>query len=238
MSKSTIEVPELGKVHITKKRGQRSLRLRVDSKGQIQVSIPWIVPKSAALDFVLAKKDWLQKQQTDRSISFYDGMLLGKTLRLKIIENSQLSRSRQTDKEVTIHFSGAFNPIDDIHNAKIEKAIHTALRTEAEKVLLPRLKEFATEYDFSFNSAGVKQLVGRWGSCDSNRHILLSLYLIQLPIELIDYVLLHELTHTKHMNHSPAFWSHLERFCPDYKDLRRRMKNLQPRIYDAKAFMS
>lgn len=238
MAKSEVEVPEIGTVYMTKKKGQRSIRLRVDTKGRVQVSLPWIVPKTAALSFVLSKKDWILQQQSGSHFHPYNGMLLGKTLKLSIEENSSKKHSKQTGKTLIVPFESKFDPSSPAHKLKIEKVIIKALRSEAEVVLLPRLREFAENYGFSFKSADVKQVIGRWGSCDSRRHISLSLFLIQLPIELIDYVLLHELTHTVHMNHSQAFWKHLERFCPDYKQLRRKMRGLQPRIYDAKTFMA
>lgn len=238
MSKSSFEVPEIGTVFVTKKRGQRTMRLRVDTKGLVQVSMPWLVPLGAAKDFVLSKKDWIEEQQANANFQPYDGMLLGKTLQLKIIENSPMTRSKQDGKTIIVPFAETYDPTSPQHLEKIQKAITKALRTEAEKVLLPRLKELAELYGYEYQSAAIKQLVGRWGSCDSTRHINLSLYLVQLPIELIDYVLIHELTHTVHLNHSPGFWNDVHQLCPDYKKLRRKMRELQPRIYDAKTFMA
>lgn len=238
MSKSSFEVPQIGTIFVTKKRGQRTMRLRVDTKGLVQVSMPWLVPLSAAQDFVLSKRDWIQEQQSSTSFQPYDGMLLGKTLQLRIEENSSSVRSNQKDKTIIVPFGAEFDQSNPDHFKKVKNAITKALRTEAEKVLLPRLKELAELYGFEYQSASIKQLVGRWGSCDSARHIALSLYLVQLPIELIDYVLIHELTHTIHLNHSQDFWHDVQQLCPEYKNLRRKMKDLQPRIYDAKTFMA
>lgn len=231
-------MPQVGTVFITKKRGQRTLRLRVDTKGQIQVSMPWLVPRGQAVSFVLSKLDWIQKQQLETHFSPYHGMLFGKTLQLIIRQNSDRVRSEQDGSRLIVHFKGGYNPLNTANVAKIEKAMMRALRTEAEIILLPRLKELADMYGFTYASSSIKQVTGRWGSCDSNRHITLSIFLIQLPIELIDYVLIHELTHTKHMNHSAGFWYHLESSCPDYKKLRKSMRGLKPKLYDAKTFMA
>lgn len=238
MAKVAIQVPDIGTVYVTRKRGQRSLRLRVDTKGQVQVSMPWLVPRGQALAFIASKLAWIQKQQSDMRVIPYNGMLFGKTLQLDITENSKTTRTRQAGNCLIVQFNTFYDPNDKIHTAKIEKAMRVALRSEAEKILLPRLRELANLYGFTFKSSGIKQVTGRWGSCDSNRHISLSLYLIQLPIEMIDYVLLHELSHTLHMNHSAAFWSHVAKYCPDYKKLRASMRGLRPQIYDAKKFMS
>lgn len=238
MAKSEIHVPEIGTVFITKKRGQRTMRLRVDMKGAVQVSMPWIVPRSAAVDFIISKRDWIKEQQADRSLIPYSGMLFGKGLQLKIINNSQSQRAKQMGKTLSVPFEGLYDPNDTEHLHKIQKAITKALRNEAEAILLPRLRELAQLFGFEYKSSSIKLVTGRWGSCDSNKHISLSLFLIQLPIELIDYVLIHELAHTEHMNHSPHFWERVAKVCPEYKNLRQKMRLIQPRIYDAKTFMS
>src|SRR5688500_12993528 len=104
MSKTEVFVPDIGTIHVTRKKGQRTMRLRVNTKGQVQVSMPWMVPRATALDFVLAKKNWIKKQQSDVKVTFYDGMLLGKTLRLKLVERSKVTRAKHEDRTVSVHF--------------------------------------------------------------------------------------------------------------------------------------
>lgn len=231
-------MPDIGTVFITKKRGQRTMRLRVDTRGTIQVSMPWIIPRRHALEFVASKREWIKRQQAERSFTPYHGMLFGKTLKLHIESDSVSKRIKRNDKTVIVPLPEPYDPANEEHIDKIQKAVMSALRCEAETLLLPRLRELAGMYDFEYKSSSIKSLTGRWGSCDSTRHIALSLFLVQLPIELIDYVIIHELAHTRCMNHSAAFWQQVARHCPDYKDLRRQMKGLQPRLYDAKAFMA
>lgn len=238
MAKSSFEMPDIGTVYVTKKRGQKTMRLRVDTKGQVQISIPWMVPRAMAIKFIKSKFEWVKQQQLSYVFVPYSGMLLGKTLTLLIRENSAASRTKQLGNQIIVSFPGFYDISNPQHVSKIQKSVMKSLRVEAEKFLLPRLREFAENYDFNYKSAGIKMVTGRWGSCDSYGHISLSLYLVQLPIELIDYVLIHELTHTKHMNHSPAFWAGVEKLYPDYKRIRREMRGLQPRIYDAKEFMA
>lgn len=238
MSKTAIEVPDIGTIFITKKRGQRSMRLRVDARGQIQVSMPWLAPRVQAVRFVKSKLEWIREQQSETSFTPYSGMLFGKTQQLVIRQNSDKVRAEQDGKHLIVHFEGSYDPTDIVDVTKIEKAMMRSLRTEAEKILLPRLTELAELYGYTFASSSIKHVVGRWGSCDSNRHIVLSIFLIQLPIEMIDYVIIHELAHTKHMNHSPEFWETVAAMCPEYKLIRKEMKGLRPKIYDAKAFMA
>jgi len=97
-------------------------------------------------------------------------------------------------------------------------------REDARKILNQRLSELAAENDFEYNRVFIRSQKTRWGSCSSKNNINLNMNLLHLPSELVDYVLLHELTHTKVKDHSPNFWDELETVCPDAKKKRRRLK--------------
>src|SRR5689334_17586859 len=153
MAKTEYKVPEIGTVFITKKRGQRTMRLRVDSKGLVQVSMPWIVPNRTAIDFILNKKDWIKQQQESYEFRPYNGMLFGKTLRIIIKENSTNLRTTYTQKDVIVHFGGIYDPFNPNQTLKVQKSMMKALRSESEKILLPRLRELADMYGFSYASS-------------------------------------------------------------------------------------
>jgi len=91
------------------------------------------------------------------------------------------------------------------------------LRKKAKEVLPKRLAELAKEHSFSYNSVRIKHNLSNWGSCSSKGNINLNLNLVRLPDELRDYVLLHELCHTVHHDHSPRFHALLESVCPGHK---------------------
>jgi hypothetical protein len=74
----------------------------------------------------------------------------------------------------------------------------------------------------------IKNLKSKWGSCSSAQNINLSLLLVLLPSHLIDYIILHELAHTRHMNHSKAYWDYLDTLTEGKaKKYDREMKNYQ-----------
>lgn len=91
-----------------------------------------------------------------------------------------------------------------------------ALRKEAKEVLPKRLLELAERYSFEYNSVRVKHNSSNWGSCSRKGNINLNLNLVRVPDELRDYVILHELCHLRHPDHSPAFHALLEALCPDH----------------------
>lgn len=89
----------------------------------------------------------------------------------------------------------------------LHKVINEALRRNAQIILPPRLYMLSNQHNLPYRSVKINSSKGRWGSCSSKGNINLSYYLVLLPQHLIDYVLLHELCHTREMNHSDNFWA-------------------------------
>ncbi|MFO7692198.1 MAG: M48 family metallopeptidase [Vicinamibacterales bacterium] len=94
------------------------------------------------------------------------------------------------------------------------------LRTRAAQELPARLRELAAIHGFAVSSVSVRNQRTRWGSCSPSGRISLNWRLIQVPPAVCDYVLLHELTHLRHLNHSARFWQELARLCPDHAEAR------------------
>lgn len=104
-------------------------------------------------------------------------------------------------------------------NAQVEH-----LRAKAKAELPPRLAELAAQHGFTYNKVFIKNNVSNWGSCSSLKNINLNLRLVELPSELQDYVMLHELCHLKYLNHGREFHALLESVCPGHRALARQMK--------------
>ena len=93
----------------------------------------------------------------------------------------------------------------------LRQMLISALRHDAQKYLPARLKALAKKYGFEIGAIRINGSRTRWGSCSEGKNINLSCHLMQLPWHLIDYVLLHELCHTREMNHSPRFWAWMDK---------------------------
>lgn len=115
--------------------------------------------------------------------------------------------------------------LGQIRTAKAEPALD---RIQARRVLVERLAELAKRHGFTYNEVFVKNQRTLWGSCSSANNINLNVNLLRLPDELRDYVILHELVHTRHRNHSRAFWDALNRLVGDGKALQRQLRRYQP----------
>lgn len=116
-----------------------------------------------------------------------------------------LSRSELGEMQIICPPDADFS--DKNLQAWLRKVIEEALRRNAKIILPPRLYQLSIRHNLPYKSVKINSSNGRWGSCSTRRSINLSCYLVLLPGHLIDYVLLHELAHTREMNHGERFWT-------------------------------
>jgi predicted metal-dependent hydrolase len=114
--------------------------------------------------------------------------------------------------------------------AACQRALKRWLTRKAEDRLLDWLKRVSERTGLSYAAASVRQQQTRWGSCSSRRLISLNARLLFLPPNLVTYVLVHELCHTKHLNHSQKFWRLVESYLPDCRKLDRQLREASRNI--------
>jgi predicted metal-dependent hydrolase len=216
-------------VSITKRRSSRHLRLTVTPGGEIRVSIPTWAPYSAGVSFARSKYDWIMSQRAAPQL-LEEGQPIGKAHHLRFVPKEGLSKpsTRVVPGAVLVNHPPELMSADPAVQNAAHKGSLRALRQQAEQLLPQRLAALAATHGFTYSKVSVKQLKSRWGSCDQDKAIVLSLFLMQLPWEYIDYVLLHELTHTKVMRHGPDFWQVLTELQPQAKRLRKELHQYRP----------
>jgi predicted metal-dependent hydrolase len=106
---------------------------------------------------------------------------------------------------------------DSADFAACKQALCRWLNRRARGELVPRLALLAREHGLAYERVSIRQQRTRWGSCSRHQTISLNAKLLLMPSEAVDYVLLHELCHTVEMNHSPRFWTLLQKHDPDYR---------------------
>ena len=110
-----------------------------------------------------------------------------------------------------------------------QELIHSSLKKWYKKkfreVAIPRLTYFADQYNLSVNQVRIKEQKTLWGSCSSRNNINLNYLLIMAPMNVIDYVIIHELAHTIHRNHSSHFWKTVESMMPNFKEAKTWLKD-------------
>jgi predicted metal-dependent hydrolase len=94
--------------------------------------------------------------------------------------------------------------------------------------LVSRLQYWVKRYNFTFNRVTIRNQKTRWGSCSMKNNINLNINLVNLPDELMDYVIIHELVHTRHKNHGPLFWKELNYLVGDARQLSRQLRKYRP----------
>jgi hypothetical protein len=107
---------------------------------------------------------------------------------------------------------------------KYEDMVRLWMHSDGGKIFRQKLNDFAGQMNVHFNMVRIKNVKTIWGSCSSKKNLNFNFKLFFLPEALIDYVFVHELAHLKHMNHSKAFWSEVEKQIPDYKKRREELK--------------
>ena len=108
--------------------------------------------------------------------------------------------------------------------------LQTWLLQKAKLYLINRTKKLAKEHKKNINNISVKETNAQWGSCSSDNNISLSWRLYLMPIEASDYVIIHELAHIKHRDHSPDFWNEVQKMMPNYEDAYFWIKKHQKQI--------
>lgn len=226
----TLEDVEFGNIAIRRSSLARSLRLKIDHRGSLVISMPKRAPLYLAKRLVDEARDQVRRSlaQTHTELTtLRHGDIIGKSHRLVLREGPELNgRLIGTFVEVTVptHMSAESHEVQTY----IKEVSLKALRTQAKAYLTRQLQKMAETHGFAYENVRFSNAGTRWGSCSSTGTISLNIWLMQLPFELIDYVIIHELCHTAQMNHSPAFWQLVENILPDYKQRRRALKAQRP----------
>ncbi len=122
-----------------------------------------------------------------------------------------------TESKITIFLSE--------NNNKHPKTIFEKwIREYARKVIEDRTKSISLEAGFKYNRVSIREQSTRWGSCSSERNLNFNWKLILAPPQVLDYVVVHELSHTVEMNHSKSFWNVVEKVMPNYMEYRKWLR--------------
>ena len=190
-----------------------TIALQVSRQGEIIIRAPRKVSKRYIDELVVSKSDWIQSKVntiTRYGFSFLEGdtlLYLGEKYTLKFSKNSKVE---VTDDSIIVPDSM------DVEHLK------NWFKFKAEKLMIPRFKKLAKDYNYK--NIRLSNARTRYGSCNGKGNINLSWRLIFAPLFVIDYVILHELVHIEHMNHSSQFWNKMEQTMPNYKTAKKWLK--------------
>lgn len=227
----TIQDKEFGKITVRRNARAAAIRIRVAPDGTLRVSSPLYTPLFMIKRMIIGSRAELRSMiDAGRpQLTYKDGSTVGKSHSLIVRQGTDMKIVRHGLQLIAT--LPADTSLDEPHvQAELREHIIAALRREAKGYLPKRLKYLAELHGFSYERVRFSHASGRWGSCSSSGTISLNIALMKLPFELIDYVLIHELAHTRHMDHSDRFWSVVATYDPAYKQHRAQLKHEVPTI--------
>lgn len=188
-----VQYQDIGAVRYVKNRRAKHLSIRINQQGETRVTIPAYVSMQRAEAFVMTRKPWVQTKlsQIRREAGRMRKPLAGEILSIR-------------GKEVQISLQKG--------EQSGEEALWRILLQEAKQHLPERVNYLAKTHGLNYSGLKIRRMKSRWGSCTAKNSINLNSWLMMLPEHLSDYVILHELVHTLHRDHSVKFWEALDRY--------------------------
>ncbi|MCH7335155.1 SprT family zinc-dependent metalloprotease [Acinetobacter sp. NIPH 2699] len=201
----------------------RNLRLRVEPTG-IRLTVPAFCSKRQIQQFLNQSEQWLidtwskQQQQLNQTTTFPD--------ELRLFRHSQPFKIIQQQQRHIFKFDWE-QQLLLIRNEQPEGALQAAVLAYAKQFLPEYLAQVSQDVGLPFQQCSIRKPKTRWGSCSSKHDIMLNAALVLMPEHNVRAVCVHELAHTKHFDHSAAFWNEVAKHDENYLEHRRQLKQMQ-----------
>ena len=201
---------------------RRTLSISINDNAELIVRAPHKLSINKIHDFINEKEKWISNQKK-RVINRISDSSLDKDMALYLGSLYPIKISQSHSKKLT------FNGEEFLVNTGDPELIHSSIKkwykNKFKEVAIPRLTYFANKYNLSVNQIRIKEQKTMWGSCSSRNNINLNYLLIMAPMNVIDYVIIHELAHTIYKNHSSNFWRTVESMMPSFKEAKTWLKD-------------
>ncbi|NCO12261.1 MAG: hypothetical protein COZ34_00135 [Candidatus Pacebacteria bacterium CG_4_10_14_3_um_filter_34_15] len=216
-------------LHKTNKRS-KSLKLSIDQGGKVVVTSPKYTPKFVVTQFVKNNEEWIVKaiekaNQTKKFDSTTHLFIFGKKYQKEVIfsETKKFGIYVMGDKLI-------FNPLTPpnksniINEKKFQTKIDNFLKNTASHYIVKRTHELGEKMKLNFKNITLRKQKTRWGSCSNQKNLNFNWRLVHFDTIIIDYVIIHELSHLVHMDHSKNFWELVRKYDPEYLNHRGWLK--------------
>ncbi len=202
---------------------RRTIALIIESDGSFTVRAPMRAPHAAIETFVQQKADWITRtREKMKSIvptlgkQYTEGekfLLLGSSFDLKLVGLQKHS----------LHFDSGFT-LRSAAQPKGEQVFTRWYKERALEIISERVKQYSQQYNFTPKQVKISSAKTRWGSCSSSGTLNFTWRLVMAPLDVIDYVVVHELVHLRVKDHSSKFWNAVEAIYPEYKKQRKWLR--------------
>jgi predicted metal-dependent hydrolase len=194
----------------------RNYVLRLHANRTVVVTVPRQGTRKFAREFVASRKAWLEKQWRVLEARRAPPHDLRPGMEILLHGRAVALEVRQQGTAWELHAGAERVPLPS-PNGNLRPALERHLRAMAKAILVPRVEQLAAQHDSKVRRVVIRNQRSRWGSCSCQGTISLNWRLIQLPEPVRDYIIVHELMHLRQLNHSPRFWTEVERAYPDYR---------------------
>ena len=201
--------------------------------GRVILKLPARAELARGEAFLREKSGWVLKALTEKPSealipdAFVEGArftLLGQEYTVCTQLAERYFFPRFEEGRLVVAWFTSYDSTDIDKASFVDAQARRALKELTEKVIRERFEKLTAEMGLWPEKVTVKKMTASWGRCSSSGNISINAKVIFYPPECVDYVIIHELAHLRHMDHSPAFWGLVERFCPDWKSIRALMR--------------
>ena len=190
--------------------------LRLHPDKTVMVTIPRLGTRKFAREFVASRKTWLEKQWRILEARRAPPRVLRPGMEILLGGRTVPLELRRNGEDWELQCGPERAPVPD-PGGNLRPALENHLRNAARIQLARRVRELALAHPSNVKHIVIRNQKSRWGSCSRNGAISLNWRLIQLPGNVRDYIIIHELMHLRELNHSPRFWREVGKACPDYR---------------------
>ncbi len=208
-------------------RGKRKNIYITVKNGRVVLKLPLYADEATGESFLREKADWVLKSLRPRPSaavipdSFREGAeftLAGERFTVCCELAERYFFPRFEDGRLVIAWFGRYDDIDKDSFADAQARL--ALRRRTEEIIRERFEKLTALTGLYPKKVTIKKLTASWGRCSSTGNISINSKIVYYPTECIDYVIIHELCHLRHMDHSAEFWALVSRYCPEWKRIR------------------
>lgn len=216
MHKSNLNGSEIiYKVRLSRR--AKRVQLVINQAGELQVVIPFSNKSFDHTSFVNSKSKWLLKHLRTNTEKKY--LYLGREIKIKINYKLFIKKPEFRFSDYNLFINTPQN-----ESYTYDEVFYYWLYQKAHELLPQRTLHLAQQYNFKPSKITVRKQQTRWGSCSGSGVISLNYKLMALKQSIIDYVIIHELCHLIHLNHSSEFWETVKSVLPDYAKLRKELR--------------
>jgi predicted metal-dependent hydrolase len=223
---------------------RKTLGLQV-KHGQIIIRAPHFVDETYINTFIQKNQKWLKSkvsEQRNEKFNYFDFscgsnlLFFGSKVKLAILlgQKNSVTLKEGTSEDKVRYLVVTLNKRkysdDTIQIIQVKKQLEAFFKTQAQHYITRRINELSSETSLVPTRMKIRQYKSRWGSCNNRGEVSFNYLLTMTPTWVIDYVIIHELCHLEHLNHSKDFWLLVANNCPNYNDAKQWLTDHQKEL--------